>query len=350
MRGNDSQERRSKLQRKQRIECFKLLLKAKVDTTALDDLGRSPLECFVLADENDRNDYAELKELLAASERERNNPVQLLLTKLVSKESTLEETNQLWTTKVLPDLDLPSTYTLLWTRVSSLTDTWIDQAENPSESTTFDNHHYLDCITWIWDKIVQISPSIETDFKIEEKPFVLHFDLALQSTMSKFAKAIFGRYEQLFRWRNDLPEESLLQNDKVLSFWIELAEILVGEKEKRTNADSNSDWTKHEDIQQTWMTIARRNYLDLAQLWWDRLQINPVGVRNRQGMTVLQFAARSGHVRMVEWLLGHSSFSNDRMTLIEWMESQDHRGHTALTAAKANQHETIVELLLNYRN
>ena len=166
--------------------------------------------------------------------------------------------------------------------------------------------------------------------------------------MSKLAKAIFDRYEQLSRGRNDLPEESLLQNDKVLSLWIDLAVLLVGEKDKTNNAGSNSDWTQHEDIQQTWMTIARRNYLDLAQLWWDRFKISPVGVRNRQGMTVLQFASRSGHVRMVEWLVGHSSFSNDRMTLTQWMESQDHRGHTALAAAKANQHETIVELLLNY--
>ena len=88
---------------------------------------------------------------------------------------------------------------------------------------------------------------------------------------------------------------------------------------------------------ETWLEIARRNYLELAQLWhvWE---ITPQGIENRQGMTPLQFAARSGHFPMVNCLLPLSNINH-----------HDQRGQTALDAAKANQHDSVVELLLQHQ-
>ena len=353
-----NQVRRSKGQRRRRIECVIMLLKAKANVNALDDLGRVPLECFVLADKDDIADYTEIEELIAANERARNNPAKILLQKLISKECTMKEIDQLWVEKVVPDLDLQSTCTLLSTELSSMTEAWIDRAENASESTSqsgvIDNRYYSGCITWMWNKIFEVSAPIKIENKVDEEPIPDHLDSALQSTLSRLGIALFDRYEYLYKPKKYSREDfSLLQKDTTLSSWTELAILLMEKRDETIDEDGSSssqDWTNLNEIQQSWMTIARRDYFDLAQLWWDRFKISPVGVFNRQGMTALQFAARSGHLRMVNWLITHPSLSNDRTTLLQWVKSQDNRGHTALAAAKANQHEQVVELLHDYTN
>jgi ankyrin repeat protein len=127
-----------------------------------------------------------------------------------------------------------------------------------------------------------------------------------------------------------------------------------------------------EGLEQSWMIIARRNYFGLAELWWNQLHISPIGVVNRQGMTALQFAARSGHLHMVQWFLEpRSSSSTATMTtttkvgvsssgddsspsnsnaaeLLEWVHHQDDSGQTALSAAVTNQHDEIVRFLEGY--
>jgi hypothetical protein len=58
--------------------------------------------------------------------------------------------------------------------------------------------------------------------------------------------------------------------------------------------------------QEAWLEIARRNYLDVAHLWWDDFKSRPSAwsiPKARHDMTPLQFAARSGHMEMVEFLL-----------------------------------------------
>jgi ankyrin repeat protein len=114
------------------------------------------------------------------------------------------------------------------------------------------------------------------------------------------------------------------------------------------------------NVQQAWMTIARRNYFGLAEFWWDKLGVSPIGVVNRQGMSPLQFAARSGHCHMVQWFLQHPfdsdiESSNDdgnnkgkKMTVLEWVQQKDQRGQTAVTAAQVNQHHEVVRILEEY--
>lgn len=342
--------------RRRRIACVSLLLQAKADAHALDGSGRVPLECFVVADDDDVADHAEIEELIFAHDQAINNPLQTILQKLNSKESTnLEEIDRLWFELVVPNLDLRSTCTLLSTELLSMTEAWIDQEENTSK----DNHYYLGCVTWVWSKLVEILPGIEYKVGDDESIPDLHYlDSVLQTTLNRLSIALFNRYEDLYKMKKSSLKESpyLLRDDVTLSSWTKLAILLVRERDDIiiTNADGSSssskDWTDFDNIQQTWMTIARRDYFELAQLWWDRLKISPIGVVNRQGMTALQFAARSGHFRMVEWLISHPSQSNDRKTVLQWIKHQDHRGHTALEAANANQHEEIVEFLQDYTN
>ena len=225
-----------------------------------------------------------------------------------------------------------------------MTEAWIDRVENASEETgeleAIDDGHYLGCTTWMWGKIFEVSPKIEMECKIDHD-----VDSVLHSTLSRLVMAIFDRFDYLHKAKKS---SALLREDVTLSSWAELAILLVEGRDKPANANGtnlSNDWTRLDNIQQTWMTIARRDYFDLAQLWGDRFKISPIGIQNRQGMTALQFAARSGHFRMVKWLTSHPSLSNEKAMLLQWIESQDNRGHTALTAAKANQHEQIVELL-----
>ena len=343
---------RTKEKRRNRIECLNLLLQANAHPRALDGLGRIPLECFALADEDDVADYAEIEERIAASERATNNPVQVLLRKVISREYVLEEIENLWLETFVDNSDAKLTYELLSTEAISMTEAWIDAVERASEEGTelevIGEHYNLGCTTLMWRKIFEMSNSIDIECKFDHLA-----DSVLNSTLSRLIMALVGRYEYLRKLVKSPFNErtSLLQEDVTLSSWIDLTILLLERPRKTTNSNGTSegrDWTKLDDIQQTWITIARRNYFDLAHLWWDRFNISPIGIRNRQGMTALQFAARSGHVRMVKWLIGHPSLSNDRATLLQWIESRDNRGQTALAAAKANQHDQILELLREF--
>jgi hypothetical protein len=92
----------------------------------------------------------------------------------------------------------------------------------------------------------------------------------------------------------------------------------------------------------TWLEIARCNYIELANVW-HQWGLSPVDVRNRQEMTPLQFAVRLGHVPMVEWFL--QIYPHPKLLL----QNMDQRGQTALDAVRVvNHHDAVVWLLEPY--
>jgi ankyrin repeat protein len=65
------------------------------------------------------------------------------------------------------------------------------------------------------------------------------------------------------------------------------------------------------------------------------VHIHP-NVQGRQGMTPLQFAARSGKTELVKYLLSLPDID---------IHVQDDRGQTALDAAKVNHKQDVVAML-----
>ena len=84
----------------------------------------------------------------------------------------------------------------------------------------------------------------------------------------------------------------------------------------------------------------RRGMIPMTRFLVETLKVDP-NARGRQGMTPIQFAARSGQKAMVEHLL--SNYAID-------LSIKDDRGKTALDAAKANNKTEIVDLLEGHVN
>lgn len=89
------------------------------------------------------------------------------------------------------------------------------------------------------------------------------------------------------------------------------------------------------DLEQLLHTACRKNELQFAKLLIDVIQIDP-NVKGRQGMTPLQFAARSGRTQVVSYLLSLPTID---------IAIADDRGQTALDAAKVNNKQEVVALL-----
>jgi hypothetical protein len=87
----------------------------------------------------------------------------------------------------------------------------------------------------------------------------------------------------------------------------------------------------------------RRNYSYCVLLWQYALT-GPLLGTNRQGMTVLHFAARSGQRQVVEFLLTSlgAAAAEDLTRLVQ---ATDDRGRTARQAAETNGHAAVVALL-----
>ena len=103
-----------------------------------------------------------------------------------------------------------------------------------------------------------------------------------------------------------------------------------------TTSNNSNSRLFSESTQSLWMEIARRNLLELAVYFQQQWNISSQVV-NRQGMTPLQFAARSGHVEMLPLVCQP-----------EILHHQDHRGQTALDAATVNGHDQVVQWLKEY--
>ena len=422
--------------RRQRIECIKLLLQADADPYALDTMKRTPIECFVVTyDDNEENDTIvdriEIEKLFVQSQQTSKirRSFKYLLTKLGSKEVTIDEIDIIWQEELFPYVDTAGQHrqkhylqsircTQLLDKILSMIQEWIDRVDNDTEMRDNINEivatktittqsdkiagnddvgYYLGRIVWMWKKIVAISVYITTineggdvDNNGNISP-LLAYDTQ-QNAVKIFGMAILERYGNLYSKRQQQQSShiiinSLLQDDNILSSWTEAIIVFMTEEkitfnkaatttitityndgdgddsdddddddddDENNNNNNNNNSIKQTQLQQAWMTIARRNYLELAQFWWKTLRISPIGIINRQGMTPLQFASRSGHLHFVEWLLRNddekgNDNSNNISQLYDWVQDQDQRGQTALMAAAANQHKEIVQFLQDFR-
>ena len=211
-----------------------------------------------------------------------------------------------------------------------------------------------------------------------------------QNSLTMFGMEILDRYGRLKQKQEKYSDEhsatgSLLHDDTILASWKKTIVIFMTTEKERmkksdevisnsndddidtgpgpgsnkidcnTRCDSRIETEQLSELQQAWMIIARRNYLELAILWWDTLRISPIGVTNRQSMTPLMFASRSGHLHLVRWLLlskriDHNNDDPHRSLFYyyNWVQHRDQQEKTALLAAKTNQHKGIVQFLQNY--
>lgn len=92
------------------------------------------------------------------------------------------------------------------------------------------------------------------------------------------------------------------------------------------------------DVQQLLHQAARRGELRFAEFLVEGVGVDP-NARNRQGMTPLHFAARSGQMSVLEYLLRLGQGTAVRV------DAEDDRGKTALDAARANDKVGAVRML-----
>ena len=95
-----------------------------------------------------------------------------------------------------------------------------------------------------------------------------------------------------------------------------------------------------EEVARYWHNAARRGHLLLLRALYNYLPLLfEVNAVNRQGMTALHFAARSGQTHVVSYLL---SLPQTDISL------KDHCGKTALDAAMVNGHMNVVEVFRSW--
>ena len=286
-------------------------------------------------------------------------------------------------TRTLLSNELLSTINDLLSIVNDPTSTEILQEIDTTTRTTQENaSHLLGRIAWVWKKFCEIQLSISRensgDIGTNDSSFSV-VEYTRQNALTNIGTAILHRYGSLYSKKHKQCPcvKPFLKVDIILSSWTEAAVLLAIERgndrpststylfdeisfrdhafpSASISIDNNGD----NSLYQAWITIARHNYFELAELWWDRLNLSPIGVINRQGMTALQFAARSGHLLMVQWFIRHRisnsiAYSEDGANsnyLLDWVQHCDQRGQTALSSAKANDHEQIVQFLESYIN
>ena len=353
------QSGKSKAVKERYLACIEKLLQAGADPDAKDDLGRTPLE-YLEENEMDREEVIQIFE----SMKHVNSQFRDLLHALYQKEANaLEEVQQQWldlTTDdgVMGEKDstnyeegMQQLQSLLCNEMTALMEEWIDRVDKINDedsgetsATDIDHAFYAQRLTWIWERLVETSKESSngnTKTRIQS---------ARKTCLDLLGTAFLHRYGRVHKQAT--CGESLLLEDDIMSDWSQVATLLAecGKISSTEDMESTKDVTSSSDtIEQAWMTIARRNYFALAKLWRDQLYIDPISVVNGQGMSVLQFAARSGHVHLVQWLLEIPENDDDASKrLLQWVQQSDKQGNTALSAAQVNQNHEVALVLQDF--
>ena len=353
------QSGKSKSVKERYLACIEKLLQAGADANAKDDMGRTPLEYL---DENEEN----RKEVLQLFEtmKHANSPFRDLLHALYQKdENALEAVQQQWLDLtsddgVMGEKDstdyeegMQQLQSLLFSEMTALLEEWIERVgerddEDSGENVVdqIDHSFYAQRLTWMWKRLE------ETYKESNDDGTNASVQSAGKKCLDLIGMALLHRYGHVHK--KATCEESLLREDDAMLEWSQVATLLAqtNTMSAREDIDSRSESSiGNNSIEQAWMTIARRNYFALAKLWRDQLHVDPVSVVNGQGMSALQFAARSGHVHLVQWLL--ESPSNDAEAskrLLSWVQQKDKQGLTPLAAAQVNQNDEVAQVLQEF--
>jgi ankyrin repeat protein len=322
----------------QRLRCIDLLLEYGADPLCLDALGRTPL------------DYMDPEDIDAKAILEHFQPQKPTLFKLLQKgkgktTTTLEDVQAFLLEHEHPSNVVNASHqdsTPLLQVVHEWCDVEVD--EDAKESSVLSQNKEDDDY---YPKVIQVLIDAGAD--------VTATNQGDHSSVDLLCTAILQRYKQ--RVKNN---STVLDEDPLVQSWkTAVSQLLKKQQRQQTVEISDNQHTipppqttmtmtmTTTAAQDAWLEIARRNYLDVAHLWWDDFQISPVGVVNRQGMTPLQFAARSGHLEMVVFLLQIATTVGNKNMMLE---HQDQRGQTAQQAAETNHYPGVVRLLLNHHH
>ena len=137
--------------------------------------------------------------------------------------------------------------------------------------------------------------------------------------------------------------ETTLELPPIVRLWLEACQALQARHKRNVKCLSNIVYIKpspilsSDEISRYWHNAARRGHLLFLQSLQHYLpDVFDVNATNRQGMTALHFAARSGQTEVLRFLL---SFPGVDVT------KRDSIGKTALDAAMVNGHTAAVEQL-----
>ena len=247
---------------------------------------------------------------------------------------------------------------------------WID--ESATETDTQQHQCYLQAFDAMLPLYCNMNPSREEeaagdekkreDKKNQEQEEKIRTPLQQQQieqvviVLDMLLGAILDLYVVIERNKGkDSSNNNIESKDtRLLKQWQSAVAHLM-EQTTKQNSKPTSRRPSVEVEERIWMTISRRNYLDLADWYWstvvvandaDSLANNSAywsRIQNRQGMTPVQFAARSGHLKLVEWFL----LEGNRKCID--LSHQDNQGITALDAARTNRHDEIAEIIMKYQ-
>ena len=141
------------------------------------------------------------------------------------------------------------------------------------------------------------------------------------TAMDILCQAIMDRYKLIHEDGED---------DHQLDDWCVVVDQLVVRSPKPAYTEATKS---------LWLEVARRNWCHMATKLYSNWKVS-YDITNRQGMTPMQFAARSGSVEMVQLL-----WEMDPVLAQRQFRHQDHRNTTPLQAAEVNGHESVVRLL-----